>query len=228
MTLAKDLRDLFVPNRCLHCKCIIPNQRLFLCLPCDHQLEFTSYFEEHNNPLEKIFYGKVDVSSAASLYFYYKKTPIQTLIKSLKYFDLQTFGEFSGKSVLNELKKTKRFKDIDIVIPVPLHPKKEKERGYNQVEVFAKVIAENIKAKYLKDALIKIKYSKSQTSLNQEDRNSNVSNLFTANPQYNFNQKHVLIVDDILTTGATMISCIKAIKALNNVNISLITIAYAI
>ena len=225
MNLLKDLRDLFVPNRCLHCKSIIPENTSFLCVDCHQQLEFTDFINYSNNPLEKLFLGKVEIVDAGALYFYQKNTPIQTLLKALKYYGLQDFGQYSAQAIVDELKKSERFKNIDIVIPVPLHPKKEKKRGYNQVDLFAKIIAKNIEAKYVKDGLIKTENNKSQTKQNKEERHKSVQNLFKANPKYRFNQQNILLIDDVLTTGATLISCVKALRELNNVKISIITIA---
>lgn len=225
MNLLKDLRDLFVPNRCLHCKTIIPNHIRFLCVDCHHELEFTSFINYAKNPLEKLFLGKVAVEEAGSLYFYQKNTSIQSLLKSLKYHGFQKFGAYAAEAVVNELKTTSRFKNIDIVIPVPLHPKKEKKRGYNQVDLFAQIIAKNLKAEYIKDGLIKTENNKSQTKQNKEERHKSVKDLFKINSNYNFNGQRILLIDDVLTTGATLISCIKAIQELNNVNISIITIA---
>lgn len=225
MNLLKDLRDLFAPNRCLHCKAIIPQNISFLCIDCHHQLEFTGFIGYANNPLEKLFLGKTEVIEAGSLYFYQKNSPIQTLLKALKYQGLETFGAYAAKAICNELKTTTRFKNIDIVIPIPLHPKKEKSRGYNQVDEFAKIIAKNLHADYIKDGLIKTENNKSQTKQNKEERHKSVQNSFKVNTNYLFNQKNILLIDDVLTTGATLISCTKALKKLNNVNISIITIA---
>ncbi|MGY5355508.1 ComF family protein [Wenyingzhuangia sp. IMCC45467] len=225
MNLLKDLRDLFVPNRCLHCKCIIASNQSFLCLDCQHQLEFTSFIPYHNNPLEKLFLGKVDICEAASLYFYQKGSPIQTLLKHLKYKGLQEFGLNAALTIINELKTCSRFKNIDVVIPVPLHPKKEKKRGYNQVDVLANTLANHLNAKYIKDGILKTENNKSQTKQNKEERHKSVKNLFKSNPKYHFNKQHILLIDDVLTTGSTLISCAKALKELNNVNISIITIA---
>ncbi|GGF62257.1 amidophosphoribosyltransferase [Wenyingzhuangia marina] len=194
-------------------------------MDCHHQLEFTDFINYQNNPLEKLFLGKVEIIDAGALYFYQKDSPIQTLLKALKYHGLQDFGKHSAEAIVDELKTSSRFKNIDIVIPVPLHPKKQKKRGYNQVDLFAKNIAKNIQAKYVKDGLIKTENNKSQTKQNKEERHKSVQNLFKANPKYHFNQQNILLIDDVLTTGATLISCVKALKELNNVKISIITIA---
>lgn len=225
MNPLKDLRDLFVPNRCLHCKSIIPQNTSFLCVDCHQQLEFTDFINYPNNPLKKLFLGKVEIIDAGALYFYQKNSPIQTLLKALKYHGLQDFGQYAAKAIIDELKISTQFKNIDIVIPVPLHHKKEKKRGYNQVDVLAKSIAKNIRAKYVKDGLIKTENNKSQTKQNKEERHKSVQNLFKANPKHSFHQQNILLIDDVLTTGATLISCAKALRELNNVKISIITIA---
>ncbi|NJB81480.1 ComF family protein [Wenyingzhuangia aestuarii] len=225
MNLLKDLRDLFVPNRCLHCKTIIHKHQNFLCLSCSLQLSHTNFTDYNNNPLEKLFWGRVEIHQACSLYFYYKGSPIQTLLKELKYNGLQHFGTEAANTLIHELKETSRFSAIDMVVPVPLHPKKEKKRGYNQVETFGKTIATHLKAPYIRDALIKTANNKSQTKQTKEERHNSVKNMFKVNLKHNLNNKHILIVDDVLTTGATLLACINTLKNTYNVNISIITIA---
>jgi len=225
MNLLKDLLNIFIPNRCLHCKAIINRQRFFLCTSCSLQLSHTGYTNLIDNPIEKLFWGRVKVHQASSLYFYTKGTPIQTLLKELKYNNLQDFGIEAAKTLIYELEKTSRFSDIDIVIPVPLHPKKRRKRGYNQMTTFAKTLAENLNAVYIYNALLKTKQTKSQTKQTKEDRFNGIKNVFTTNLEYNLNNKNILIVDDILTTGATLYSCIDTLKNTHNINISIITIA---
>ena len=222
----KDLRDIFAPNRCLHCLSITSRNTQFLCTDCHLQLTHTHYFNYNQNPLEKLFWGKTKIEQASSLYFYEKKTPIQTLLKKLKYQGLQSFGLYAAKTIISELKTTDRFKNITKVIPVPLHSKKEKQRGYNQVDVFGQTLANFLNVPYQKDALIKVLNSKSQTKQTKEERHHSVKNLFATNPKHILENEHVLLIDDVLTTGATLISCCKAIEQLNNVKISIITIAY--
>lgn len=225
MNLLKDLRGVFIPDRCYHCCAIINNNLSFLCIDCSLQLEQTQFINFKDNPLEKLFWGKVTIHQAASLYFYYKQSPIQSLLKELKYKNLQEFGEQSAKAIINDLQNSHRFKNIDLVIPVPLHVKKEKERGYNQVEVFGNQIAKHLDVPFCKDLLIKTKHNKSQTNQTKEERHKSVQNIFSLNPKHNLTSKNILIVDDVLTTGATLISCSKTIKDKHNVNIFIITIA---
>ena len=225
MNLLKDLRDLFIPSRCFHCKTIIAKHQHFVCLECALQLENTLFMDYKNNPLEYLFWGKTTILEATSLYFYAKKSPIQTLLKELKYNKLESFGHASAQSIIQELKNSNRFKNIDLVIPVPLHPHKEKKRGYNQVALFGKTIADYLKVPFDKNVLIKKTNTKSQTEQNKEERFNSVKNSFALNPKHQINSKNILIVDDVLTTGATLIACAQEIHKMYDVNISIITIA---
>jgi len=225
MKLFKDLRDLFIPNRCLHCKEIITRNQQFVCLNCLLQLENTLFMNFSNNPLEQLFWGKIKIEEATSLYFYAKESPIQTLLKELKYNHLESFGHSSALSIIQELKDSARFKNIDLVVPVPLHYYKEKKRGYNQIEIFGKTIADYLKVPFEKEVIIKKENTQSQTKQNKEERFKSVRNSFVINSDFDLNNKSILIVDDVLTTGATLISCAKEIQKTNNTKISIITIA---
>lgn len=225
MNLLKDLQNIFIPNRCLHCKTIINTQCLFLCTSCSLELNHTGFINYNNNPIEKLFWGRIDIYQAASIYSYTKETPIQTLLKRLKYNGLQQFGTEAARVAIHELETTSRFSNIDIVIPVPLHWKKREKRGYNQMKTFSKTIAKHLNAVYLHDALIKTKQTKSQTTQTKEDRYHSIKNVFNVNLKYDLNNKNVLIVDDILTTGATLYACINTLKNKYDINISIITIA---
>ncbi|MGY5352427.1 ComF family protein [Wenyingzhuangia sp. IMCC45533] len=225
MNLLKDMRDLFVPYRCTHCKEIVNQNKVFLCASCFLELEETSFTNYRNNPLEKLFWGHVDIVKASSIYFYHKNSPIQTLLKSLKYGGLESFGLFAAKNIISNPEFDTFSADIDCITIIPLHPKKQKKRGYNQVEVFGKKIADYTNKPFYKDLLLKIKNTKSQTTQNKELRIENVKNSFTVNPKYNLKNQNILLIDDVLTTGATLISCSKALNKSFDVNISIITIA---
>ncbi len=225
MNLLKDFRDLFIPYRCLHCKTVISQNHQFLCAFCYLKLEQTHFLNYKDNPLEKLFWGHVEIHQATALYFYRKKSPIQTLLKELKYNSLTSFGLHAAKTIISEIKMYHSFNHVDIVTIIPLHPKKEKKRGYNQVELFANTIANYLQKPFYKDLIIKKENTKSQTIHNKEIRFKNVKNTFEKNANYKLNNKHVLLIDDVLTTGATLISCCKTLKNTSNVNISIITIA---
>jgi len=225
MNLLKDLRNLFIPNRCLHCLEITSEKTLFLCHLCFLSLEQTNFINQKNNALEKLFWGQVNLTEVGALYYYHKKSPIQTLIKSLKYKGLQNIAYQAGLLASQQILNSKRFNHIDIVTIVPLHPKKETKRGYNQVELFGKVIAQQLNIPYHKDLIIKKTNNKSQTTLNKEKRFKSVEHLYSINNEFSIQNKNILLLDDVLTTGATLISCAKVLKKEHKINISILTIA---
>lgn len=225
MNLAKDVIALFFPDRCLHCKKIISRNQQYICNTCFLTLENTGFIDYINNPLEQLFIGRVQVEQAASLYFYQKETAIQTLLKALKYQNLEVFGKSTATHVIQELTHTHRFNNIDVIIPVPLHSKKEIKRGYNQVELFGKTIANYLKIPFVKNALIRKKNNDTQTQQTKEERFKNVQDNFVWNNEIDFHYKNILIVDDVLTTGATLMACAKEIKKNHSCKIYIITIA---
>lgn len=224
----KDVVQLFLPKRCLHCNSIINQNTLFLCLDCDLHLEQTLFSHVDDNPVKSLFWGRVDVVHATSLYFYHKNTPIQTLLKELKYRGLTSFGGFAAELLLQELQSSPFFKTIDGVVPVPLHHTKEDLRGYNQIELFGTTLAKYYEVPFLKDVLVRQENNQSQTKQNKEERYKSVQHAFVAKEGYNLNDQHLLLVDDVLTTGATLISCCRAIQKAHRVKISVITIACVI
>lgn len=228
MKFIKDVAHLFLPNRCLHCKAVISNKASFLCLDCDMSLELTHFTQVDNNPVKSLFFGSVNVVNATSVYFYQKNAPIQTMLKELKYRGLTSFGLYAAKILITDLKTSPYFKSIDCVVPVPLHPKKEKQRGYNQIELFGTTLAGYLGVEFKKEVIVRKENNQSQTKQNKDQRYNSVKNSFEAKKQNKLNNKHILLVDDVLTTGATLISCCKAIQKEYNVRISIITIACVI
>lgn len=228
MKLIKDITQLFLPKRCLHCHTIVNQNSSFLCVDCDLELEQTSFSKMADNPVKKLFWGRVDLVNATSLYFYHKDAPIQTLLKELKYKGLNSFGAYAAETMILELQTSPIFKNIDCVIPVPLHPKKEKQRGYNQIALFGTTLAEYYKVPFFKDGLLRKQNNASQTKQNKDERYNSVQGTFVANNSYSLNKQHVLIVDDVITTGATLISCCEALQKEHPIRISIITIACVI
>lgn len=225
MDLLKDLRDLFIPKRCLHCKQIIPKHFDYLCSNCNISLEHMNSIGIPNNPVEKILWGKADIEMAASVYFYKKNTPIQSLLKALKYHNHQEVGLKTALLAIEKLKQTKRFKNIDLVTIIPLHPEKEHKRGYNQVELFGQTIATYLKCEFRKDVFVKKYNHKSQTIFNKEERFKGVADMFLINSKYELKNIHILILDDVLTTGATLLSCSNLFKKESKIKTSIITMA---
>ncbi|WP_096684959.1 ComF family protein [Ichthyobacterium seriolicida] len=180
------------------------------------------------NLVESIFYGRVKIERATSFLLFKKKGLVQNLLHQLKYKNHPEIAYILGNWAYRELGKTDFFDECDIVIPVPLHKKKQRKRGYNQIHLFAKAISENLKIDLSLYNLV-MKYQKdTQTEKSRFDRWEGVKNVFYLSKPQEVENKHILIVDDVITTGATIEACIKAIKSdVKEVKISVLTIAFA-
>ncbi|MEL4306776.1 ComF family protein [Joostella sp. CR20] len=223
--ILNDLQNLFFPITCLGCSEIISSNDALLCVSCRHQLPLTQFITYNDNPTEKILYGRIKVENAASFIQYYKKGISQQLIHQLKYKGHQEVGTFFGKWIGHEILNSDRFKGIDYVVPVPLHLKKLKQRGYNQVSNFGKEIATAIDAIYTEKLLLNTTYTSAHALKNRMQRATSSQNRFAYNEDFPIENKHILLVDDVITTGATLESCVRAFPKALQLKFSIITIA---
>jgi ComF family protein len=208
------------------CEEVLFNSEELLCTHCLHDLPFANFTDEAENSVEKSFYGRVSIQTATTLLLFYKKGRVQHLIHQLKYNGIQEVGAYFGKWLGDEMKNSDRFKTIEMVVPVPLHPKKLKKRGYNQVAKFGKAIAKAINAQYVEDELIKITSTSSQTHKHRTERTQNVKEIFTLIDAKYFENKHILLVDDVITTGATLEVCCNELLKTKSIKISIATLAF--
>jgi ComF family protein len=198
----------------------------FLCIECIDNLPQTNFAIHANNPLEKKFWGRIALVSAMSLFYFSKESIVQNMIHELKYKGNKKaghyFGNLMGKSLLN----SNRF-HIDVIIPLPLFERKEKMRGYNQSEILCHGISEIINKPVLKNNVRRKLFTETQTSKHRIDRWKNVENIFEVNHAGELEGKHVLLVDDVITTGATLDACGTEILKIKNVKLSVATLAMA-
>ena len=158
--------------------------------------------------------------------YFHKKGIVQKLIHNLKYKGREEIGELLGEWYGKEIKNHELIKSIDFIIPVPLHSKRLKERGYNQVDRFCNALSKETDIPYKKELLIRTKYNKTQTKKSKNERQDNVQNIFDVVFNENDYGKHFLLVDDVITSGATLELCAKALLKIPNSKVSIITIAY--
>ncbi len=190
-------------------------------------MPLTQYHLNPKNEAVKKFYGKVDIQFASAFLYFNKKGMVQELIHNLKYKGHQEIGTVLGQWYVEDLKELQMEIPFDAVIPVPLHKKKFKERGYNQVTTFGKAIASGFEIPFDENLLIRKVYSKTQSKKNLLGRSENIENIFDVKfNETNYN-KHFLIVDDVLTTGATIEACSRALLKIPGVKISIICMAMA-
>ncbi|WP_239704237.1 ComF family protein [Tenacibaculum finnmarkense] len=172
------------------------------------------------------FYGKILVKNVRSFLYYQKKGVTQKVIQELKYKNQPEIGRFIGNWFGENLKESGVFKEVDYIIPVPLHQTKLKKRGYNQLTEFGKTLSVLLNASYKPGFLIKTTIAKTQTTKLRFERFHNIKTPFELTDVKVFEGKHVLLIDDVLTTGATLVACCEELLKTKNISISIATIAY--
>ena len=225
--MIKPLINLFFPKVCYACLNLLNDNEDIICMDCRHNLPVTNFHFDNNDRVVKVLYGRAKIENGTALFRFEKEGIVQQLIHNLKYKEHETIGFFLGNWLGNELRTLKAYKDIDVVIPVPLHKNKLKKRGFNQVAKFGQQIAKALDSNYKDDVLIKITNTKSQTNKSRFTRWTNTDELFALKNMEVITNKHILLVDDIITTGATLEACINILNKAKNIKISIATMAIA-
>jgi ComF family protein len=220
------LRDLIYPPSCPGCGSALLRGESAICITCQIDLPLNPYFSQQNNEVMQVFSGRLPLQTANALLYFNKSGIAQGLIHSLKYEDNEAIGEYLGNMLGRKLKDTLPL-SVDIILPVPLHPTKQEARGYNQCHSIARGLQAQLGGDIDLNSVQRIKANPSQTRLNRAKRWDNVDGIFSLVDDGVFAGKHVLLVDDTLTTGATLESCGSTILKASNVTLSIATLAYA-
>lgn len=220
-----DFLDLLYPRICYACETALTTNEKVVCTSCLHALPVADFHLEKGNAVEKIFYGRIPVENATSLLLFEKKGAVQKLIHNLKYRGHEEIGSFLGGWLGKEVAELPNYKEITAVIPVPLHRKKLKIRGYNQVTRFGEEIAKSLHVPFIDDALLKITASKTQTIKKRFARWGSIDETFVLNNPERLENAHVLLVDDLVTTGATLEACAQKLLQVPHLKISIATMA---
>lgn len=226
MNYLQDVLHLFFPKICITCDAKLLKSEKLICTLCRHDLPIICYKDYKNNKITKAFYGRIPIEKANAFLFYRKDGKTKDLIHALKYKGNQEIGTFIGDWFGNILKDSNEFNGIDYIIPVPLHPKKIKQRGYNQLTTFGESLSKHLEKSYLANVLIRASRSKTQTFKQRFERFSNNETKFSVTNQSILKNKHILLIDDVITTGATLESCCTELLASENIKISIVTMAY--
>lgn len=213
------------PKVCYACGKSLFKSEECICLYCLYHLPKTNFHLYADNPVVKLFWGRTNIHSASSLYSFSKGSKVQHLIHQLKYRGKKEIGTSLGKYYGKELRLAPMFSTVNVVLPVPLHIKKLKKRGYNQSETFAEGIAESLNAESSTRILVRTFASTTQTKKSRFARWKNVEEIFKITTPEKLEGKHVLLVDDVVTTGATLEACANKILEIPDVKVSVATIA---
>lgn len=224
---ANDFLGLFYPEFCVACDANLITQEKVLCTHCLYQIPRTKFHKKPDNPMEQSFWGRQQIEHACAFFFFNKESKYQKLLHQLKYHNRPDIGFELGREFGAELLRSDHFTDVDYIIPVPLHKKKLHKRGYNQSEMIAQGMAEMLNTKLDTKILIRTTFTETQTKKGRYERWENVEKVFKCKSPDLIEGKHVLIVDDVMTTGATIEGCAHVLHKAANVKISVATLAYA-
>lgn len=219
------LINLLFPKVCAGCRTFLLGNEKVICTGCRHELPLTGFHNDPDNDAYKKFYGRIGVEHVSSFMYYHKKGIVQEIIHSLKYRGHEEIGTVLGEWYAGDLKKHTIFTDIDFVVPVPLHPKKLRKRGFNQVTAFSKAISENLEIVLIEDLLLRKVNSETQsrkTRFRRTEVDETVFDVMFNESHYN---KHFLLIDDVLTTGSTLEACGRSLLKIPGAKLSIITMA---
>ncbi len=223
----KDFGFLFFPSVCSACGVPLRLNEGIICIKCLYELPRTDYCNDDENIIVQLFAGRIKLEKATALFSFHKGSRFRKLLHSLKYNKKPEIGILLGRELGAEMVKSKNYSDIDAVIPVPLHPKRQKQRGYNQSEMIGKGIAEIMNIPLFTDVFFRNEYTQTQTRMTREERWENVSGKFKLENTEKIHDKHVLLVDDVVTTGSTLEACGEILLGVQRLKLSIAVLAKA-
>jgi len=222
--MINDFFNLIFPKLCIACNDALLKNEKIICIRCLVNLPKTNFHKDKDNPVNKVFWGRVDVEMASSFYLFSKKSKVQNLLHNLKYKGVKEVGSVLGELFGFELNSSKFYKEIDFIVPVPLHKSKLKKRGYNQSEWIAIGLSKSMKVPVNIDSLYRKADSETQTKKSRYKRWENVGEIFGL-ANNDLEGKRILLVDDVVTTGATIEACAQLLIQ-QNCKVLVATIAY--
>lgn len=219
--------SLFFPRCCVVCGRPLAKGEECICTMCNINLPRTNYHLWKENPVEQLFWGKIPLERATSFFFYRKGSDFRQILHQLKYGGQKEIGTVMGRYMAAELLPSGFFQGIDVIVPIPLHKKKQRLRGYNQSEWIARGIAAVTKIPVDTESVMRCKNTETQTRKSAFERWENVDGIFDLPHSECFIGKHVLIIDDVLTTGATTVACASRLQEVEGIRVSVLTLAMA-
>lgn len=225
-TIVHDFYKLFYPAICGGCDTTLAKGEQQLCFHCRLALPFTQFEKIQNNPVEQLFFGRVPIEFGTALLYFSKAEMVQQIMHNIKYNDKKDLAQLLGKILGERLQNIASLHDVTAIVPVPLHERKLRMRGYNQSECLAEGINEILKVDIVVNGIQRIKHTDSQTNKNMIERWENVKDAFEIKQIEKLKNKHILLVDDVLTTGATLEACALTLIEKANCKVSIATLAF--
>lgn len=222
-----DILELLYPQLCITCGERLVSQEKFLCMKCWFDLPVSNFHLNEENKVAQLFWGRVQIDHATSYFHYRKGSRYQKLIHCIKYKGMKELGLDTGRKFGDVLTESEKFSRVDWIVPVPLHPKKEKARGFNQSEWIARGIAEAMKKPMHANNLHRKIFTTTQTRKNRFERWQNVDGIFGVKNRDEFENRHVLLIDDVVTTGSTLEACAYELLKIRGAKVSIATLAFA-
>lgn len=219
--------SLFFPRCCVVCGRTLAKGEEGICVMCNIKLPRTNFHLQKDNPAEQLFWGKIPLERATSYFFYRKGSDFRRVLHQLKYGGRKELGVIMGRHIAAELRTSDFLQNIDLIIPIPLHKKKQQLRGYNQSECIAQGISDVSGIPLDTESVIRLKNTETQTRKSTFERWENVDGIFELRSAERLLGKHVLIVDDVLTTGSTTVACASCLVEIEGIRISILTLAMA-
>lgn len=223
----KDFVDLLFPRTCPTCGAVLNRSESWLCATCIIDMPESDFWKMATNPVNQLFWGRTKIVFASAYLLFSKGSRYRQLIHRLKYKSDQESGIQLGQYFGNAIQKESHYPRIDYIIPVPLHPKKQKIRGYNQSDCIAQGLSNALRVPVLNDVLIRQVHTKTQTKMNKDERWQNVSGAFAVQNSISIQDKHILLVDDVITTGATIEHCANTLLDQSKCSVSIACLARA-
>ncbi len=228
MNILADIRDLFFPRTCVCCGKLLSSQEEGLCISCMASLPMTGILNAPGNEVERRFWGIYPIERATALYYYARGGLVSNILHGMKYRGRKLLCRQMGRIIGTELLGSGFFEGIDFILPVPLHKNRQRDRGYNQSELLARGISEITSIPVVTDVMRRIHNNATQTHKSAFERWDNAEGLFDVTERaHSLSGRHVLLIDDVLTTGATISACLDALKTVDYVKISVLTLAWA-
>lgn len=219
---------LFFPHACCGCGSDLITENILFCIHCQSSMPITffEYFTE--NPIEKIFWGRVQIESAAAHLYFTGGSQVQHSLHLLKYKGRKEIGIYYGQKMGESLKRSSRFNDCEIIIPLPLFVSREKKRGYNQASLIANGISQKLKIPVIDDAIARTKKTETQTHKSRIQRWKNMESTFEIRDPLKITGKHILLIDDVVTTGASLEACAQVLLGNPGVKVSIACLAHTV